>query len=137
VGLILDSSAAVVAERRGMNAKQLLGSIQAQTGDDEIAISVLTLMELTHGVARADGRERRRKRQRFLDESMSVVPQHSVTALVALRAGRIDGLGRARGLCVPIADLLIGATALELGYAVATHNVRHFALIPDLTVKAL
>jgi predicted nucleic acid-binding protein len=32
-------------------------------------------------------------------------------------------------------DLLIGATALELGYAVATHNSRHFELIPGLTVR--
>jgi predicted nucleic acid-binding protein len=33
--------------------------------------------------------------------------------------------------------LLIGATALELGYAVATYNVRHFGMIPDLEVKQL
>ena len=43
MGLILDSSAAVSAERRGMNAKQLLESVEAQTADDEIAISVVTL----------------------------------------------------------------------------------------------
>jgi predicted nucleic acid-binding protein len=137
VGLILDSSAAVTAERRGMNAKQLLGSIESQTEDDEIAISVVTLMELAHGVVRADGRERRDKRQRFLDELMSAVPPHGVTLPVALRAGRIDGHSQAKGLCIPLSDLLIGATALELEYAVATHNVRHFRLIPDLIVKPL
>ena len=31
-------------------------------------------------------------------------------------------------------DLLIGVTALYLGYAVATLNVRHFQNIPDLQV---
>jgi predicted nucleic acid-binding protein len=39
-----------------------------------------------------------------------------------------------KGIAVPFADLLIGATALSLGYSVLTANVRHFNLIPDLTV---
>jgi len=56
---------------------------------------------------------------------------------VALRAGQIDGLLQAQGIRVAISDLLIGATALELGYAVGTHNVRHFRMIPDLRVKPL
>jgi predicted nucleic acid-binding protein len=30
----------------------------------------------------------------------------------------------------PLADLLIGVTALELGYSVATDNLRHFQKIP-------
>lgn len=34
-------------------------------------------------------------------------------------------------------DLLIGATALEIGYAVVTANVRHFQLIPGLNVITL
>jgi len=36
-----------------------------------------------------------------------------------------------------LGDLLIGTTALELGYTVVTHNVRHFQMIPDLVVKFL
>jgi predicted nucleic acid-binding protein len=42
-----------------------------------------------------------------------------------------------RGSGSLLADLLIGATALELGYSVATNNSRHFELIPGLTVKKL
>jgi predicted nucleic acid-binding protein len=38
---------------------------------------------------------------------------------------------------VALGDLLIGATALELGYAVATANVRHFQMIPNLVVHQL
>jgi predicted nucleic acid-binding protein len=34
-------------------------------------------------------------------------------------------------------DLLIGAAALEIGYAVATANLRHFKLIPGLKVVSL
>jgi predicted nucleic acid-binding protein len=31
-------------------------------------------------------------------------------------------------------DLLIAATALQLGFGVATGNVRHFQVVPGLTV---
>jgi predicted nucleic acid-binding protein len=33
--------------------------------------------------------------------------------------------------------MLIGVSALDLGYAVITHNVRYFKMIPGLVVKAL
>jgi predicted nucleic acid-binding protein len=48
---------------------------------------------------------------------------------IALRAGQIDGQSKARGLGIPLLDLLIGVSALKLGYAVGTANVRHFHLI--------
>jgi len=35
---------------------------------------------------------------------------------------------------LPLADLLIGVTALELGYSVTTGNLRHFQMIPGLSV---
>jgi predicted nucleic acid-binding protein len=34
-------------------------------------------------------------------------------------------------------DLLIGATALEIDYAIVTANVRHFQLIPGLKIVTL
>lgn len=55
----------------------------------------------------------------------------------ALLAGRIDGEQTARGVLIPFPDLLIGATALSLGYSVLTANVRHFNLIPGLNVMSL
>jgi predicted nucleic acid-binding protein len=56
---------------------------------------------------------------------------------MALRAGRLDGENTAKGIRLALADLLIGVTALELGYGVATSNLRHFHLIPGLQVLAL
>ncbi len=35
---------------------------------------------------------------------------------------------------IPIDDLLIGACALERGYAIAARNLRHFQKIPGLTI---
>ncbi len=137
MGLILDSSVLVAAERQGQNARQTLAAMSAKTGDTEIALSVITLVELAHGAARADTPERKAKRQQFIQELLTALPVHPITASLALRAGQLDGESQARGTRLPLSDLLIGVTALELGYSMATANVRHFRLIPGLSVVKL
>jgi predicted nucleic acid-binding protein len=134
MGLMLDSSLLVAAERQGKNARQMLADVARQVGETDVAISVVTLIELAHGAARAGTLERIAKRQRFVRELMTALPIHSVTAPVALRAGLIDGENQARGIRIPLSDLLIGVTALELGFSVAMANVRHFRLVPGLSV---
>jgi predicted nucleic acid-binding protein len=62
---------------------------------------------------------------------------HPISAALALRAGQIDGATQAKGIRIPLSDLLIGVTAIELGYRVGTHNVRHFKLIPELNIVQL
>jgi predicted nucleic acid-binding protein len=137
LGLMVDSTAAVAAERLGKTARQLLEAVARETGDEEIAISAVTVLELAHGVARADTVERRERRQKFLDDLLRGVPVQPITTAIALTAGRIDGETQARGVRISLADLLIGASALELGYRVGTANVRHFQLIPRLQVISL
>jgi predicted nucleic acid-binding protein len=134
---MLDSTAAVAAERHGKNARQLLEAVALETGDDGIAVSVITVLELAHGITRADTRERRERRQRFLDELLTGIPIQPVTVPIALRAGQIDGQSQAKGVRIPLSDLLIGVGALELGDSVGTTSVRHFQLIPGLNVIQL
>jgi predicted nucleic acid-binding protein len=134
MGVILDSSVLIAAERQGNNARQMLAAVSSQLGNTEVALSVLTLLELAHGAARADTQERRSMREQFIEELLAALPVHPVTAAVALRTGQIDGANQARGVRLPLADLLIGVTALELDYGVATRNVRHFHAIPGLSV---
>jgi predicted nucleic acid-binding protein len=135
VGLILDSSVVIAAERRGQTAYEMLEAIGEQADDPEIAVSVVTVLELAHGIVRANTEARRAARQRFLDDLLVGMPVHPVTVPVALRAGQIDGQLQATGTRVALADLLIGTTALVLGHAVATGNARHFELIPGLVVR--
>jgi predicted nucleic acid-binding protein len=137
MGLILDSSVLVAAERQGRNARQMLTLIAGQVGETDVAFSVVTLIELAHGAARADTLERRAKRQRFIQELQDAMPVHAITVSVALRAGPMDGETQALGTRIPLSDLLIGVTALELGYSVATGNLRHFRLVPGLSVMQL
>ena len=137
MGLILDSSVLIAAERQRKNARQMLAGIAQVVGNTEIAISVVTLIELAHGASRADTRQRKAKRLQFIEELLTALPVHSVTVSIALRAGQIDGENQARGVRLPLSDLLIGVTALELGYSVATGNLRHFQSIPGLSVVKL
>ena len=46
MGLILDSSVVIAAERQGQTAYQMLEAIGAQAADPEIAVSVVTVLEL-------------------------------------------------------------------------------------------
>lgn len=137
MGVILDSSVLISAERQGQNTRQMLSAMVRKTGDTEIALSVITLLELAHGVARADTRERKLKREQFIQELITALPIYPVTTAVALRVGQIDGASQSKGIRLPLADLLIGVTALELGYAVATGNPRHFQRISGVTVTQL
>lgn len=120
MGLILDSSVLIAAERKGKNARQALSEIAGRAASEDVAISVVTVLELAHGAARANTAERRATRRKFIDELMAAVPVHPVSASIALRAGQIDGESAAKGVTLPLSDLLIGVTALELGYRVAT-----------------
>jgi len=127
----------VAAERQGQNARQMLASIARKIAESEVGISVVTLIELAHGAARADTPERKAKRQKFIEELLAAIPIHPVTVPLALRTGQIDGENQARGTRVPLPDLLIGVTALELGYSVGTANLRHFQQVPGLSVVQL
>jgi tRNA(fMet)-specific endonuclease VapC len=131
----LDSGVLIAAEREGKNPRQVIEEIAAKLGDTEATLSVITVTELAHGTERADSATRRATRERFLQELLSEISVEPVTTPIALRAGKIAGSLHAKGLRVALADLLIGAMALELGYSVVTHNMRHFEVIPNLEVK--
>ena len=137
MGLILDSSIVIAAERRGDSVPQLLRQVAASVGDQYAVLSSVGLTELAHAVYRAQTAIVRERRENFLGQlllDMEVVPYTKDTALLA---GRLDGEQRARGMTIPSVDLMIGATALEHGYSVATINLRHFQLIPGLKVVSL
>lgn len=110
----------------------MLEEIAAALGDTEAVLSVITISELAHGIKRANTAERRNLRQRFLDELLAEIVPEPVTVPIAFRAGKLDGSMQAKGIRIALADLLIGATALEIGYGVVTHNARHFQVIPEL-----
>ena len=137
MGLILDSSVVISAERRGDTVTQLLQLVAGATGDQEAALSSIGLTELVHGIYRAATIQARARRESFIDELLQDVEVYPYTRQTAFLAGRLDGEQQSRGIIIPFGDLLIGTTALAHNYGVLTVNLRHFQLIPGLLVVQL
>ncbi len=137
MGLILDSSVIIDAERRRETIERLLERVLHVAGDQEAALSAVGLTELAHGIYRAPTPELRIRRQIFLDELLTDLTVYPYTKQTAMLAGKLDGEQQNQGVVIPFPDLLIGATALSLGYSVLTANVRHFQMIPGLSVVRL
>lgn len=137
MGLILDSSVVIAKERRGHTVPQILEQIKAAHGESDIGLSVVTIAELTHGAYRARTDADRERRLAFIEELCRNVPVHPFTAEIAKLVGRIEGQQAIQGVTVTFEDLVIGATALQLGFELATLNLRHFQLIPGLSLVQL
>lgn len=137
MGVILDSSVVIAAERARRTVRQILADVRAVQGEIEIGLSVVTIAELLHGAYRAETEARQQSRLAFIEEWCRDVPLYPVTLEVMRLVGKIRGQQDALGVRIPFEDLVIGATALHLGYSVITGNVRHFRSIPGLLVLEL
>jgi predicted nucleic acid-binding protein len=100
-------------------------------------MSTVTAVELTHGIHRARSDDRRARRYDFAAEVFDILIVYPLTLEIAQLAGRIEGEQSAIGNIIAFEDLIIGATALYLGFEVATLNRRHFERIPGLRIAAL
>ena len=134
MGIVLDSSVIIAAERRGRTVREILEQVQAARGEVEIGLSVVTIAELVHGAYRTKTEAQQQRRLEFIERLSSDVPVYPVTLDIARLAGRIEGQQEALGIQFAFEDLLIGATALHLGFDVATLNLRDFQRIPGLSV---
>lgn len=76
----------------------------------------------------------RLRRESFINELLRDLAVYPYTKATALLAAKVDGEQQAQGVTIPFGDLLVGVTALELGFSVLTVNVRHFRLIPGLQI---
>jgi predicted nucleic acid-binding protein len=137
MGLILDSSVVIAAERSGETVENLIERVVSEFGDQDSALSSVGLTELIHGIYRATSPEMQQRRQSFIQELLRALAVYPYTKSTALLAGRLHGEQQARGITIPFTDLMIGSTALSLGFSLLTVNLRHFKLIPGLNVIAL
>jgi predicted nucleic acid-binding protein len=71
VGLILDTSTLVTAERRGHSVPEILEQLQNAWGETEVGLSAVTVVELTHGIQRAKLEGQRQRRQVFVQGDQS------------------------------------------------------------------
>lgn len=130
MGALIDSSVLIAAERGKLDLEQVL----RDHGDEPVAIAMITASELLHGVHRAVEPSQRARREAFVERllgHLSLIPFDLVVARVH---ARLSAELAAKGSPVGAHDLLIAATALAVGYDVATRDERSFPRIPGLTV---
>jgi tRNA(fMet)-specific endonuclease VapC len=136
-GLILDTCIPIAAERQRNSVPEMLKAVRERYGEIELGLSTVSVVELTHGIYRARNDAARLSRQSFLQVAFRNLVAYPVSLEIAQLAGRIEGEQAAKGIGIPFEDLVIGSTALYLGFDVLTQNVKHFQLIPRLNAVTL
>ena len=137
LGVVLDSTVVITAERKSLSVPQLIETIHDRFGDIEVSLSAITVAELVHGIYRATTPEAGERRREYIRELVDLIPVHPITVQTAYLVGQIEGQEAAKGNVLPFNDLLIAAAAIEQGYAIVTQNVRHFEKVPGLQVLKL
>ena len=133
MGVILDTSVLIEAERGNLHVETLTNGRE----EEPFGLSVISVAELLHGVNRADSAERRLKRDVYVEkviELFSVYPFDMAAARVYAEAWAYL---RKKGVQIGAHELIIGSTALALGFSVATFDKRHFERIDGLKVERL
>jgi tRNA(fMet)-specific endonuclease VapC len=120
VAVLIDTDLLIELEKGG-------SEIEALLGEEDRAISVITVSELLHGVHRAQGAIRAR-RNAFVEHLLA-----GFQAIPIVHADIWSGLAE-RGELIGAHDLWIAATAVANGLTLATHNNTHFARVPGLQV---
>lgn len=96
------------------------------SSQETIAVSAITLEELSFGVERAP-RESAARLRRWLDGLLAAQPLiFPVDERVARTAGLLRAAQEQSGRVAAQADMLIAATALTSGRILVTRNIKHF-----------
>lgn len=101
----------------------------AQTDEDELFLSVITLAELRDGTERMSAGARRTRLEAWLDDALPARFGDRVLGIdigVASDWGRIVALRRKAGRPIAAMDALIAATATRRGLSLVTRDVADF-----------
>jgi len=129
MAIILDADVIIRGEKGTFDFKNWVAS----RAEDQFEIAAVTVAELWHGVERAAGAHKI-KRQQYLQPLLSSLPILPYTEQTAYEHARIWAELESSGKMIGFYDVIVAATALERGSAVATFNKRHFALIKGLSI---
>lgn len=130
MAVLIDTGLLVDLERGVANPR-----VDAAIGDEDRAISVITVSELLHGVHRAHGAQRAR-RSAFVEHLLAGMRALEITEQVARVHADIWAQLTARGQVIGAHDLWIAATALAHGMGLASGNTREFKRVPGLRLIA-
>jgi tRNA(fMet)-specific endonuclease VapC len=130
--VILDSSLLIAAERGKIPLPEFLDSF----GDEQIGIAAITASELLHGGHRATDAGIRARRFAHVEAVLDAIPVLPFGLIEARRHAELWAELARHDTPAGAHDLQVGATALALGWRVATLNVAEFARMPGVEVVA-
>lgn len=130
MAVLIDTDLLIDVER-GVGAP----AVEELLGEEDRAISVITVSELLHGVHRATG-ARRVRRRALVEHLLAGLQAIPISEPVARVHADVWAQLAARGEVIGAHDLWIAATALAHGLAVATQNAAEFERVPGLRVLA-
>jgi predicted nucleic acid-binding protein len=131
MGTLIDSSVLIAAERGTLDFDATLGA----HGPEEVAIAAITAAELLHGVHRLRSAVRRARTDILVEALLARLPVVPFDLDVARVHAMLSAELRSKGTPVGAHDLMIGATAVCHGMAVATRDLRSFPRIQELDVQ--
>ncbi len=131
--MILDTSMLIAAERRAIRFESLLEKL----ANEPVAMAAITASELLHGYHGATEPAVRARRGAFVDALLDLIPVLPFGLPEARRHASLWADLSRTGAVIGPHDLLVGATAIAHGRAVATLNRREFARMPGLRLVSL
>src|SRR5690349_12301591 len=129
MAIILDADVII----RGEKGTFALRSWVAAQPEEQFEIAAVTIAELWQGVERTTGSHRAR-RENYLRAIVETLPIVPYTWTTAMEHARIWAALESSGKMIGAYDLIVAATALERGCAIATFNRRHFTQVRGLKV---
>ncbi len=133
MGVILDTSVLIEAERQEFEIDKF-----TENREEEIfGLSVITVSELLHGVYRTDSTKRRLRRSAYVEKVIELFPICVFEISIARIYAELWSDLSKKGIRIGAHDLIIGSTALSLGFSVVTNNIRPFERIEGLKIEIL
>jgi predicted nucleic acid-binding protein len=131
LGILIDSSSLIAAERGDLDLEQALRNEL----DEEVAIAAISASELLHGIHRLKSGMKQAKAERFVERLLDAVPVIAFDLDVARVHARLGAELAAKGTAVGTHDLVIASTAVAIDFAVATRDLRSFPRIMGLALR--
>jgi tRNA(fMet)-specific endonuclease VapC len=131
MGILIDSSIFINAERSGTDVSSYIGGREEQ----DAFLSVVSASELLHGVHRAVDSRTRARRLAFVEGVLAAIPLIAIDLPTARSHAQLWADLVRSGKMIGAHDSWLAATCLAHGLSLATGNVREFKTVPGLHVE--
>jgi tRNA(fMet)-specific endonuclease VapC len=133
MGVILDTSVLIEAERGNLDLEEFIKGREKEP----FGLSLISVAELLQGVHRAESEKRRVNPSAYVEKTIEIFPIYPFGIQPARIYAQIWANLMKQRIQIGAHDLLIGSTALGLGFSVASYKKRHFDNIEGLKLELL